>query len=174
MSELPADGSVPQCPAGAANGDSDVPQAEVGGERREPAEPREGPADEAGEGPTAGPYGEENPESRPRRENRGEPAAWPRPQREPEGFGPDLGQAQPLFGEDVPRAYCNRLRGFDEANWVFMDVRRAREVAHHASWQTRYPNVYVDYLRFIEDLFASVAISRLAAALGCDSLKDEE
>lgn len=56
MSQLPADSSVPQ--TGAANGDVGVPQAEVGGGRREPtpaqaAEVREGPVAAAREGPVA-------------------------------------------------------------------------------------------------------------------------
>uniref|UniRef100_A0A8D2E1Z0 EP300 interacting inhibitor of differentiation 2 n=1 Tax=Sciurus vulgaris TaxID=55149 RepID=A0A8D2E1Z0_SCIVU len=56
MSQLPEDSSVPQ--TGAANGDIGVPQAEVGGGRREPtpaqaAEVREGPVAAAREGPVA-------------------------------------------------------------------------------------------------------------------------
>uniref|UniRef100_A0A2K5PK70 EP300 interacting inhibitor of differentiation 2 n=2 Tax=Cebus imitator TaxID=2715852 RepID=A0A2K5PK70_CEBIM len=48
MSKLPADSSVPQ--TGAANGDRDVPQAEVGRGRREPAPAQ---LEEAGEGAMA-------------------------------------------------------------------------------------------------------------------------
>ncbi|XP_059856788.1 EP300-interacting inhibitor of differentiation 2 [Delphinus delphis] len=61
MPKLPAGSSVP--PTGWANGDRDVPQAEVGGGRREPAptgpaEPGEGRmTDEDREGPVAGPRG---------------------------------------------------------------------------------------------------------------------
>lgn len=56
MSELPADSSVP--PKGAANDNGDVPQAEVGGGRREPApaqplEARDRPMAAAREGPVA-------------------------------------------------------------------------------------------------------------------------
>ncbi|XP_049643452.1 EP300-interacting inhibitor of differentiation 1-like [Suncus etruscus] len=97
------------------------------------------------------------------------------PQAEAEALGPEpAAAAQPPIGEEVPNAHGGRLRGFNEPNWVFMDVCRAREVAQDASWQARYPNVYLDYFTFIEDLFASVALSRLAAELGCDRLKDRE
>ncbi|KAM4800701.1 EP300-interacting inhibitor of differentiation 2-like [Urocitellus parryii] len=56
MSQLPADSSVPQTDA--ASGDIGVPQAEVGGGRREPtpapaAEVQEGPVAAAREGPVA-------------------------------------------------------------------------------------------------------------------------
>lgn len=181
MSQQRADGSVPQMRA--ANGERDLPPAEVGGQTWEtaparPAEPVEGRMADAG--PVAGPRGEGPPESRPRsrpppqNENGRGQAAFPRPHREPEGVRPDFGQAQPVFGEEVPNARGSRLRGFDVPNWVFMDVCRAREVAHDASWQACYPSVYLDYFTFIEDLFASVALSRLAAELGCDRLKDRE
>ncbi|XP_037675313.1 EP300-interacting inhibitor of differentiation 2-like [Choloepus didactylus] len=171
MSELPAKSRAPRTRA--ADGDSDVPPAEVGRRQPAPAQP-EG----ARGAPVAEPGGEEVPESpprpRPRLRNGPGLAAFPGPQREPEGDGPEVGPAQPLFGEEVLDAHGGRLRGFDEPNWVFMDMCRAREVAHDASWQMRYPNVYLDYFTFIEDLFASVALSRLAAELGCDRLKDTD
>ena len=69
------------------------------------------------------------------------PAAFPQPQRKPKGFGPDLEQVQPLFGEGVPSAPGSQLRGYGKPSWVFMDVCTAKETAHHSRWQTRNPNV---------------------------------
>lgn len=187
MFEQPADASIPQ--TGAANLDCDVSQAEVGDQKWEPApvrpaEPVEGRmADECGKAQMVGPNGEGDTKSRrprtgspppPQHENGPGQNAFPRLQREPEDFGPDLGQAQPVFGEEVPNTHGTPLRGFEVPNWVFMDVCRAREEAHDATWRTCYPSVYLDYFTFIEDLFASVALSGLAAELGCDRLKDVE
>ncbi|XP_055268145.1 EP300-interacting inhibitor of differentiation 2 [Moschus berezovskii] len=67
MSELPADRGVP--PAGAANDNGDVRQAEVGGRRREPTpaqpvEARGRPMAAAGEGPMASPVEGPVPEAR--------------------------------------------------------------------------------------------------------------
>ncbi|XP_008255390.1 EP300-interacting inhibitor of differentiation 2 [Oryctolagus cuniculus] len=173
MSELPAGGRVPQRRA-AAGGD-DAPPAEVSGGSLEPAVAQ--PAESAS-GAMAARRPEESPESRSRarflREICMGAAAFSRHEREPEAFGAEWGRAQPPFGEEVPHAHGSRLRGLDEPSWVFMDACRAREVARDARWQTRYPNVYLDYFTFIEDLFASVALSRLAAELGCDRLKDRE
>lgn len=178
MAKQAADSSVRQM--GSANVDRDVPQAEGDGQKWEmaparPAEPVEGRM--VDEGPMARPHGEGDPESRPlrsrpppQRENGRGP--FPRPRRESVGFAPDLGRARPMFGEEVPIGRGSRPGGFDVPNWVFMDVCRAGEVAQDASWQACYPSVYLDYFTFIEDLFASVALSRLAAELGCDRLQD--
>lgn len=148
-----------------------------------PAEPMEGRmADEFGEAQMAESHREGDTKNRPRTRSPPPPQhengpglnAFPRLQREPEDFGPDFGRAQPVFGEEVPNTHGILLRGFEVPNWVFMDVCRAREEVHDASWRTCYPSVYLDYFTFIEDLFASVALSGLAAELGCDRLKDVE
>ncbi|XP_055002410.1 EP300-interacting inhibitor of differentiation 1-like [Sorex araneus] len=169
MSQQPADANAPREEVGGGGG----------GRRRQPARARSAElwegrfAEEAGAGRVAA-----DPEAAAAAAAaaaRGpDPAAFPRPERDAAAVGPDLAPAQPPIGEEVPNAHGGRLRGFNEPNWVFMDVCRAREVAQDASWQARYPNVYLDYFTFIEDLFASVALSRLAAELGCDRLKDRE
>ncbi|XP_012862021.1 EP300-interacting inhibitor of differentiation 2 [Echinops telfairi] len=189
MSQLPPDGCAPL--ADAAGGDSDAPQAEVGGGRREPA--REGPLAEArgrpvemaGEGPVemagegrmaavAGlmqePAEEEGPESRPRARPRNGPGTLPHFHlRHPlRLLGVNYQQYLRRFLENY-RAGPGRLQELEgRRRRRFAEALRARQAAFAAGDLRNARRMDFDPLTFTIALTASEVINPLIEELGCD------
>ncbi|XP_007114561.1 EP300-interacting inhibitor of differentiation 2 [Physeter macrocephalus] len=195
MSELPADSSVP--PKGAANDNGDVPQAEVGGGRREPApaqpvEARDCPRADAREGPTAAareariaevarllaePAEEEGPEGRRRSRPGNSPGLAALPYlrlRHPLGvLGINYQQLLRHYLEHYPIA-PGRIQELEGRRRRFVEACRAREAVFDAEYQRNPQRMDFDILTFSITLTASEIINPLIEELGCDKFIGRE
>uniref|UniRef100_A0A8C0E0P5 EP300 interacting inhibitor of differentiation 2 n=1 Tax=Balaenoptera musculus TaxID=9771 RepID=A0A8C0E0P5_BALMU len=170
MSELPADSSVP--PTGAANDNGDVPQAEVGGGRREPA-----PAQpvEARDRPMAA--AREGPEGRRRSRPGNSPGLAALPYlrlRHPLGvLGINYQQFLRHYLEHYPIA-PGRIQELEGRRRRFVEACRAREAAFDAEYQRNPQRMDFDILTFSITLTASEIINPLIEELGCDKFIGRE
>ncbi|KAG8506060.1 EP300-interacting inhibitor of differentiation 2 [Galemys pyrenaicus] len=194
MSDLPADGSVPQ--VGAARGHGDDPPAEVGGGRRPPRAPSEGvavaraqegavPAASAGRGARmaevarllAEPAEEEGPGGRPRSRPGNGPglAALPylRLRHPLSVLGINYQQFLRHYLENYPIA-PGRIQQLEERRRRFVEACRAREAALDAEYQRNPQRVDFDILTFTIALSASEVINPLIEELGCDKFLHRE
>ncbi|XP_036688196.1 EP300-interacting inhibitor of differentiation 2 [Balaenoptera musculus] len=187
MSELPADSSVP--PTGAANDNGDVPQAEVGGGRREPApaqpvEARDRPMAAAREARIAEvarllaePAEEEGPEGRRRSRPGNSPGLAALPYlrlRHPLGvLGINYQQFLRHYLEHYPIA-PGRIQELEGRRRRFVEACRAREAAFDAEYQRNPQRMDFDILTFSITLTASEIINPLIEELGCDKFIGRE
>uniref|UniRef100_A0A8C4LV20 EP300 interacting inhibitor of differentiation 2 n=1 Tax=Equus asinus asinus TaxID=83772 RepID=A0A8C4LV20_EQUAS len=175
MSELPADSDVSQTDA--ASGNSDVPRAEVGGGRREPA--GEGPMAAPGAAPMAAPGAAPmGPEGRPRSGPENSPggaAALPYLRLRPpvSAVGMNSQQFLRLSLDHRPLA-PRRMQEPAERRRRLADACAARGAALDARYQRNPQRMDFDLLTFTVALTASEVINPLIEELGCDKFIPRE
>ncbi|XP_054421429.1 EP300-interacting inhibitor of differentiation 1 [Pteronotus mesoamericanus] len=169
---------------GVIHGESDLPQMEVGRASREPSPnpsrnraqlqlKEDGPMEEEGAEPVAGPEGDRGLAKRP------SPGEQPG---QAEGLDLEIeGEQFDDWEDDYDYPEEERLSGSGyrvpealEEVKMFLRTSRAREAALDGGFQRHYEKTPFDQLAFIEELFSLMVVNRLTEELGCDEIIDRE